>query len=255
MNAAIGMRGTSAAGRGWQMTAYLSNPLGGIDQLLHGSNALHGWGSVPFIDGTLYQVRGFDQSSKQFLYRVNPRFGSSSPSLSTLRTPFRLTLDVRLDYGRSPEEQRLELNLRVRPPLVGTRATYDTIHARYITGVTDPYRVMLNFADSLALSRAQVDSMREQDKLFTRRADSVYIELARYLVALPADYSITDAVNRVTDANEAAWKVVYGEAAFIRRLLTSGQVRRLTFGVREMVIADRPQGRFFYGNIGRLVVP
>jgi hypothetical protein len=255
MNAALGMRGTSSSGRGWQLTAYFSNPLSGIDQLLHGANGLRGWGSVPFIDGTLYQVRGFDPTSKQFLYRVNPRFGSSTPSLSTLRNPFRLTLDVRLDYGRSPEEQRLELNLRIKPPLVGTRATYDTIHARYITGVTDPYRVMLNFADSLALSRAQVDSMREQDKIFTRRADSVYIELAHYLAALPADYSVTEAVKRVNDANEAAWKIVYGEASFIRKLLTSGQVRRLTFGIREMVITDKPQGRFFYGNIGRLVVP
>jgi hypothetical protein len=26
--------------------------------LLHGEDKLHGWGSVPFIDGTLYQVRG-----------------------------------------------------------------------------------------------------------------------------------------------------------------------------------------------------
>jgi len=253
MNGAIGMRGTSGSGRGWQITAYLTNPLGGIDQLLHGATALHGWGTVPFIDGTLYQVRGFDQTSKQFLYRVNPRFGGSSPSLSTLRTPFRLTLDVRLDYGRSPEEQRLELNLRIKPPLVGTRAAFDTIHTRYITGVTDPYRVMLNFADSLALSRAQVDSIREQDKVFTKRADSVYIELAHYLVALPTDYSVTEALKHVNDANTAAWKIVYGEAPFIRKLLTPGQVRRLTFGIREMVISDRAQGRFFFGEIGRLV--
>jgi len=255
MNAAIGMRGTSASGRGWQMTAYLSNPLGAVDQMLHGANDLHGWGSVPFIDGTLYQVRGFDPTSRQFLYRVNPRFGSTNPSLSTLRTPFRLTLDVRLDYGRSPEEQRLELNLRIKPPLVGTRATYDTIHARYITGVTDPYRVMLNFADSLALSRAQVDSIREQDKIFTKRADSVYVVLAHYLAALPESFSITDAVKHVNDANDAAWKIVYGEAPFIRKLLTPGQVRRLTFGIREMVISGKAQGRFFFGNIGRLVVP
>jgi hypothetical protein len=255
MNAALTMLSSPGANRRWQMSLNFSNPLSGLDQLLHGSNGLRGWGSVPFIDGSLYQVRGFDQSRRQFLYRVNPRFGSSTPSLSTFRAPFRVTFDVRIDYGRSAEEQRLELNLRIKPPLVGTRATYDTIHARYITGVTDPYRVMLNFADSIALSRAQVDSIRAQDKDFTRRADSVYIELAHYLVTLPPDFSITEAVKRVNDANDAAWKVVYGETAFIRKLLTSGQVRRLPFGVRDMVMSDRAQGRFFFGTIGRLVVP
>jgi hypothetical protein len=36
----------------------LANPLGGIDQLLHGSDRLRGWGATPIPDGTLYQIRG-----------------------------------------------------------------------------------------------------------------------------------------------------------------------------------------------------
>lgn len=233
---------------------YFANPLGGLDQLLHGSNGLKGWGSVPVIDGTLYQVRGFDPTTKQFLYRVNSRFGSSTPSLSSLRAPFRVTLDVRVDYGRSPDEQRLDLNLRIAPPLVGTRATFDSIKARYITGVTDPYQVLLAFADSVALSRMQVEQVQAQDRIFTPREDSVYITLARYLVALPASYNVGEAVKHVTDANDDAWKIVHGEAPFFRRLLTSGQIRRLPFGLREMVMNDDTRGRFFYGTRGLLRV-
>ena len=81
------------------------------------------------------------------------------------------------------------------------------------------------------------------------------VDMRYYLAALPESFNITDAVKHVNDANDAAWKIVYGEAPFIRKLLTPGQVRRLTFGIREMVISGKAQGRFFFGNIGRLVVP
>ena len=66
---------------------------GGLDQLLHGSSGLHGWGSAPIVDGTLYTVRGFDPATQRFVYQVNPRFGSTNPTFNTLRTPFRMTLD------------------------------------------------------------------------------------------------------------------------------------------------------------------
>lgn len=48
-----------------------SNPLGGLDQLLHGADKLRGWGTQPFPDPVLYHVRGFDPTSNRFLYEVN----------------------------------------------------------------------------------------------------------------------------------------------------------------------------------------
>jgi hypothetical protein len=252
MNASLTIQSLGGRNNRVQPSIYFSNPLGGLDQLLHRSSGLRGWGSVPVIDGTLYQVRGFDPTAKQFLYRVNPRFGSSTPSLSTLRAPFRVTLDVRIDYGRSVAEQRLDLNLRIQPPLVGTRATFDTIRARYVTSVTDPYQVLLAFADSVALTRAQAEALQAQDRVFTPREVSVYDDLARYLVGLPSNYDVTEAVRHVNDANDAAWNIVYGEAPFFRKLLTSGQIRRLPLGLREMVMSDGYKGRFFYGARGQL---
>jgi hypothetical protein len=231
-----------------QATLNLSNPLGGLDQLLHGSDKLHGWGSTPLVDGTLYQVRGFDQATRQFVYQVNPRFGSTNPSTSTLRSPFRITLDIRYDYGRNGEEQRLDLNLRIKPPLVGTRASADTIKTRYLkSGFTDLYFVMLRFADSLALTRAQTESIQAEEKVLLAKADTIYAGLAAYLVGLPPSFDATEAVKHVTAANDTAWKTIYAESPFIRELLTAGQLRRLPPPIFSMVTSEHPQGRFFFG--------
>jgi hypothetical protein len=229
-----------------QATLNLANPLGGLDQLLHRSDKLHGWGSTPLIDGTLYQVRGFDPSSNRFIYQVNPRFGSTSPSATTFRSPFRVTLDIRYDYGRNQQEQGLELNLRIKPPLVGTRAAADTIKARYTrSGFTDVYAIMLRYADSLALTRSQTEKIQAEQKDLLATADTIYSGLAVYLVALPSNYNATEAVRHVTAANDSAWNKIYAESRFIKDLLTVGQLRRLPAPIFAMVTTENFKGRFF----------
>jgi hypothetical protein len=231
-----------------QATINLANPLGGIDQLLHGSTNLRGWGSSPIVDGTLYRVRGFDPEARRYLYLVNPRFGNASPAASTFRTPFRITLDIRYDYGRSPQEQGLELNLRLKPPLVGTRAPADSIKVRYQrSGFTDLFSVMLRFADSLALSRSQMEQIQAEEKVLLRKADSIYAGLATYLSTLPRNYDAHDALAHVTASNDAAWQTIYGEAPFIRHLFGSGQLQRLPSPIREMLMTEKPHTRFFFG--------
>lgn len=248
MNASLFMPNVPRTNNRVQASLNLANPLGGLDQLLHGSDKLHGWGSTPFIDGTLYQVRGFDPGAQRFIYQVNPRFGSSSPSTSTFRSPFRITLDVRVDYGHSAQEQGLDLNLRIKPPLVGTRASADTIKNRYLnSGFTDLYKVILRFADSLALSRAQTEQIQAEQKVLLARADTLYAGLAAYLVALPKNYDAGDAVHHVSDVNDAAWKMIYAETPFLKQLLTPGQMRRLPPPIFAMVTTPDFRGRFFFG--------
>src|SRR5665213_3456511 len=182
--------------------------------------------SLAVIDGTLYQVRGFDPTAQRFVYDVNPRFGSTNPKFNTLRAPFRVTLDVRVDYGRSAVEQGLDLNLRIKPPLVGTRTNADTIAARYMKiGFMDVYKLMLRSADSLALTRDQSEQIQIEEQVLIARADTIYGDLGRKLALLPKDYDAGDAVKQVTDANNRMWEAIYAEAPFIRRLLTSGQKR------------------------------
>src|SRR4029079_7285155 len=171
---------------------------GALDELLHGSDKLRGWGAIPLPDATLYQVHGFDPANRQFIYQVNPRFGASSPATTTRRNPFRMTLDVQLDLGRSVQEQQVEQNLRVRPSLYGTRATADSIKARYMrTQFSDFYAMLLRNADSLALSRSQSEQLQAEQKVLRAHADSIFADLAKDLVALPQDYDVKSAAQRV----------------------------------------------------------
>ena len=233
----------------------LANPLGGIDQLLHGSDKLHGWGTTPIPDQTLYQIRGFDQTARRYIYQVNSRFGNTDPALNTFRSPFRMTLDVRMRLGPNPNEQSVVLNMRIKPPLAGTRATADTIKNRYVCGASgtngysDIYRFMLRLADSLALSREQVGKLQAEQKVMRARADTVYGALANYLAGLPKEYDVKDAAKHVTDAENEMWKLIYAEAPFLRETLTSGQARLLPLPLFQMVTSTLPpNGRFFFGG-------
>ncbi|MGH7621243.1 MAG: hypothetical protein ACREMU_02790, partial [Gemmatimonadaceae bacterium] len=225
----------------------LANPLGAIDQLLHGPSRLHGWGSTPLVDGTLYQVRGFDSQENRYIYQVNPRFGDTRPSTTTFRTPFRLTFDVSMELGPDRNEQDVILRMRIKPPLVGTRASADTIKNRYMNnGFSDIYRLTLHLADSLALTRDQAEKVQERETWLRARADSVYGALADYLAALPSDYSAKDAAQHVRDTGTAMWAIIYKERDFLKELLTSGQIRLLPGGLREMVLNPNFKGQFFY---------
>jgi hypothetical protein len=222
------------------------NVLAGVDQLLHGSD-LKGWGASPLPDPVLLRVRGFDPTQQRFQYDVNGRFGSIRQSAVLSRTPFRLTLDVSVDLGRSPAAQRLEQNLRIRPALVGTRAPVDTIRKRYLAGFQDIYGGLLRMSDSLALSANQIERIEHRRPLLLARADTIYTRLATYLAALPNGFDSESAVVQVNAATDDAWRAIADEVPFLKELLSKGQIRRLPFGMRDMITISDWKGRFFLG--------
>lgn len=225
-----------------------ANVPGALDELLHGGDKLHGWGAIPLPDPTLYQVRGFNSSSNEFVYQVNPRFGASAPATTTRRNPFRITLDVQVDLGRSVQEQQVEQNIRVRPSLYGTRASADTIKARYMKSqFSDVYAILLRNADSLALSRAQTEALQGEQKVLHAKADSIFAGVAAYLVGLPENYSVKEAAARVTAAGDSVWQVIYRERDFLKQTLTPGQIVLLPAPIRDMVVTPDYRGRFFFG--------
>lgn len=228
-----------------------ANLLGGVDQLVHGQDKMHGWGLFPLPDPVLYQVRGFDQASRQFLYQVNPRFGSTSPNTTIRRSPFRISLDIQIDLGHSALEQQVEQNMRVRASLSGTRAPVDTIKSRFMhagsNGYSDFYAVLLRMSDSLALSRSQSEALQREQAVVRVRADSLFGALAKYLVTLPQDFSVKDAARHVSDTGDAMWSVIYAEAPFVRSTLTTGQIALLPGAVRDMVTTPNYRGRFLFG--------
>jgi hypothetical protein len=231
-------------------TARLSflNVLGGVDRLVHGGNSLHGWGSIPTVDPVLYRVKGFDTVTRQFLYQVNPEFGIRRLGSNTFSTPFRIALEVSIDLGRSPQRQALVQNLRLRPGLVGTRAPVDSLKTRYMRqNFTDVYAVILQMADSMALSRSQIDSLQEHSAALRSEADSVYSGLATYLTSLPDNYDEEAALRTVTVANDEMWRIIFSQKELLLTLLSPGQVRLLPPAVFQMLTVPGYNQRFFFG--------
>src|SRR4029078_965693 len=99
-------------GRRLMISVSALNPLAGIDELLHGSDNLHGWGQPNRADPTLLYVRGFDQQTNRFIYQVNERFGDNTASRSAIRVPFQLAVQARIQVG--PDRQRELLEGMVR---------------------------------------------------------------------------------------------------------------------------------------------
>jgi hypothetical protein len=190
------------------VTLNLANPLGGLDQLLHGSSRLHGWGAPAAPDPTLYTTRAFDPQANRFVYSVNPRFGTSSPALGVLRSPFRLTLDVQLDLAPSMAEQQLDRWLRPgRAGREGTKASAIDLLRRYQRTVPDPYSEVLSQTDSLLLSPDDVARLQAAESAYRTRVDRMWSDLADYLANLPDRYD-ADAVARRTDAAiDDVWEV------------------------------------------------
>jgi hypothetical protein len=89
-----------------------ANPLAGLDHLLHGPNSLRGWGVPAVPDPTLYYVRGFDQTSREFTYDVNPNFGTTRPALAALYAPFRVTLEISFNITGDIARRTVQMYLR-----------------------------------------------------------------------------------------------------------------------------------------------
>ncbi len=178
-----------------------ANPLAGLDQVLHDSDALRGWGTPSVPDPVLYYVRGFDASARRFQYEVNPRFGATDPARTTSRAPFRATIDVSFNLTPDVAQQQLERYLGPgRGGRPGPRLTVDDLVRRYARNVGDPYQAIITEADSLLLTREQVEALRTADVSYRAQIDSLWLSLATNFAELGDRYDVASAVRRQEDA-------------------------------------------------------
>ncbi len=210
MNAAISVN-TYPLGGFWRtfdnVSLYISNPLGGLDQLLHGSK-LQGWGNPAYPSATLYYVRGFDAANQRFLYTVNPRFGDTRSTNAMTQAPFRVTLNVSMRYGPSQGVQQLDRWLRPgRDGTLRPKMPSEDLKKRYARNVPDPYREVLQQSDSLLLTPDQVRAVTELQKSFAAKIDSVWSKLAEWLAALPNDYNLKTVLDRQESTIDEAWEL------------------------------------------------
>ena len=200
----------------------LVNPLGGLDQLLHGSENLHGWGTAAIPDPYLYTVRGFDPTRQGFLYDVNPRFGDTRPSRTTFRNPFRLTLDFRVDLGKPMGQQQLERSLAP-----GRRMPERALRDMYARNVPDIYDAIMEESDSLLLAPQQAQALKAAQAKYRQRVDSLWADLAGYVAHLPEHYDGAAALKRQEAAVDTAWSITWKEGPTIKGILSPLQQRMM----------------------------
>jgi hypothetical protein len=185
-----------------------SNPLGGLDQLLHGANNLHGWGTPAYPDPVLYTPVGFNVTTDRFKYEINPRFGNTNPANTLFRVPFRVTLDISLSLGRQLPPQMLDHWLSPgRAGHKGPRLSAKELERRYARNVPDPYADILEQSDSLLLTREQSEALTKADTAYRQRIDSVWSSLSEYLASLGDHFDSADALKRQEAAVAAGWEV------------------------------------------------
>ena len=217
LNAQIMYQGKLPFTRWGSVALFFANPLGGLDQLVHGAEHLHGWGTFALPDPVLYAVRGFDPSANRFIYAVNSRFGDTRPNVTTTRAPFRVTLDISVNLAPEPYESFVKRWLRPgRHGFEGPRMTAAAIKRNYDRVIQDPYREILAESDSLLLNRTQVDSLTHAQSSYRAARDSVLLEFTTYLANQGDDYDVKEATKRQLAAFEATTELGH---VSIRRVL------------------------------------
>lgn len=215
------MTATGTFGRRVNAALSITNPLGGLDQVLHGSSGMQGWGAAVPPDATLLIVRGFDAQANRFRYDVNPRFGSTSLSQTTARLPFRVTLDVSFNLGPSLAQQQLERVLnRGRAGRPGQKLSADSIRIRFSRNVSNPYSETIALSDSLLLSREQADSLRFAGTAYAAKANALWQKLGVELAAMEDRYDVVHATQLTEDATDAAWELARAEVVAVKRILS-----------------------------------
>lgn len=165
-------------GRYLRAAVNVENLAAGVDLLLHGDDP-RGWGSPEMPDPVLLASRGFDAGARQFSYAVNPRFGSTRPSQSLLRSPFRVVLDFSLDLTKALAEQRLARTLEpVRRNGRWEQPTVTDMEQVQMRQVSSLHRLLLTFSDTLFLTREQIDRLRQADSVYQDEARALFAPLA-----------------------------------------------------------------------------
>jgi len=226
------------------------NPLAGIDQLVHGSNGAHGWGSPAAPDPVLYRVRGFDPSASRFIYDVNPRFGQTLPNgVGNVRSPFRLTFDISLDVGRSLPEQQLDRWLGTGAGADGGKVDESALARRLTRNVPDPYAQLLVQADSLLLGQSQVVMLQEAENKLRARTDSAWRVLASYLAALPPHYDTNAASDKVDKTIGDVWEIARQDVhSTLPKVLDAVQLSTLSGWAGQLWRAGTPIRARIYGG-------
>jgi len=227
---------------------YFENVLGGIDQLVHGANSLHGWGSQPIVDPVLLVPRGFDPTTRQFSYNVNPRFADTRTTNTLTRNPFRITIDFSVDLSVNYSLQKLRRAVEpVRGPNGWTRQSPESIADLYLGHTSDIYKLLLDVRDSLFLTRGQIAELAQHDSVFTSQIRGVYMPLADYLAAGNTRDPGKAELDSVAKADKE-YQRIFWEQPEIAAAVLSPMQRDLVNELKGMLAISREQRKHYQFN-------
>jgi hypothetical protein len=230
------------------------NVLAGLDQLVHGSDQLHGWGQPAYPDPVLLQVRGFDPVARRYRYSVNKSFGDTRVYQSLFQAPFRIAIDVSLDVG--PNRERVERTrvlscgtTSARSPCPESRPTESArammpdsaTLADRIRRAHDPRNLfdpVIRRADEFQLSAAQTDSLEALGRSHGAFRDSTYDALAGGIVRQGAALDDETVARRWREAIRAVARSEWNTGVLARAFLTPRQAEGI-FG-RSGPLSVRP---------------
>jgi hypothetical protein len=231
---------------------YFQNILAGVDQLIHGSNDLRGWGSPSLPDPTLLVPHGFDASRQQFKYDVNARFADTRPGHTLFRDPFRLVLDISMDFSVDYDLQQLRRAVEpVKGPAGWIRRGADSLTAFYLSNTSDIHKVLMAESDSLFLSASQMAALRRADSVFSARVRAIYVPLGQYL-AQGAGGAGKAELDSVQATQKAYWKVFWEQPEIADSIVTPAQ-RELIPLFKSMLGVPKEQREHSQFQFGRPV--
>jgi hypothetical protein len=240
---------------GWDnrttLSLNISNPLAGVDELLHGSAHMQGWGQIAAPDPTLLRVRGYDPTSNAFQYEVNQRFGDTRFASSTIRLPFIISLEARVRLGGDIDHQGLANIIGPGRTRRGERRNTQQIRGLLLQSIFSPIQSILQVKDSLSiLSQAQIDRLTQLQRRLIAKQDSIWAPTVKYMEALPENYNLDEAVELVRPARMAAYDAMLDAMVEAKKILTPEQIEdfppalRSSFDI-ETLKTRRPTKGFF----------
>ena len=202
---------------------YLQNVLAGVDQLVHGSAGLRGWGSPATPDPVLFVPRGFDATARRFRYDVNPRFADTRPNRTLLREPFRIVIDFSMNLSTDFGLQELRRAVEPVRTMEGwRRRSADSIASFYLRNTSSVHKGLLAETDSLLLTRDQVTALRRADSVYSERVRAIYRPLGE-LLAQGNGAAGKAELDSASATRKAYWRIFWEQPEIADSIVTATQ--------------------------------
>lgn len=203
------------------------NTLGGLDELLHGSDNLRGWGQFRGQDNTLLYVRGFDAAAQTYRYEVNERFGAARNGANGIRVPFQLGINARYTLG--PDRMR-DMIQAMRggggggrgPGGPGAGAGGPAANVS-MAAAANPINAVIQLKDSIALTEEQLRKLQPLSDSLAARNATLGAEMRKVVQDGGANPDMGAMFGRIRPLLEKVQKQNADAMRAVEKILTSEQ--------------------------------